>query len=432
MSRVERVFITPLIQDDIYGTEIEVSDFVKIDGLSKIKRSIDSTDYSLGVYRFNDLRLKCENALGTFNENDSRSIFSFTRDKAIVRVVVLKIEEIAPNEFVTIAETQFEGLINDEATRQNLTNDVITFVALSKDSVFRTTQVPAGIITAGTLASAAMLSILSQPSITNILTIDESNINPEFDFVIDTPESLDNLEVKEALDLLLFASSSVLLLESDTVIIHGREKPGVSEDDALLLRGRGEISNNANIISISSYNTGKQRQFNSVRLNEVVTVSDDDSVFVFGLRQIEFDLPMVNNTVTLQGIAENIAEEFRIPKIELKLRIPTEELDGKDLLDLVRVDAPWLKKPLPGNFLPIYGVATYNDSITPYPEIQGSVQILNNIKFKIISIEDDPKTFITTLKLRQSGKNTNDGVFATFPPAIYGVAIYNISKYGVI
>ena len=53
--RVEQVFITPLASADVYGSEVEVSEYVKIDGLSKIKRSIDSTDYSIGVYRFDDL-----------------------------------------------------------------------------------------------------------------------------------------------------------------------------------------------------------------------------------------------------------------------------------------------------------------------------------------------------------------------------------------
>ena len=426
--RVEQVFITPLIKEGTYGAEIEVSDFVKIDGLTKIKKSIDSTNYSIGVYRFNDLRLKCENARGTFNENDSRSIFPFVRDRAKVRVVAL---EIDPDTFLTIATTQFEGIINDEATRQNITNDVITFVALSKDSVFRTTQVQSGIITAGALASSAILSILSQPSITELLTISSLNINPEFDYAVDTPSALDNLEVKEALDLLLFSTSSVLLIKNDVVFIEGRNPTG-EENGVLMLRGRGEISNNANIISISEYNNGKQRQFNSIVLNKAVVSEDAASVFEFGLRQAEFDLPMVNDITTLRDIAENIADEFRFPKIELVLRVPTSVSEDKDLLDLVRVDAPWLKKPLPGNFLPVFGVAVFGDAQTPFPEIQGSVQILSNIKFKIISIEDDPKTFITTLKLRQFGVNTNDGIFEIQPPAIFGVAVFGDSQFGVV
>lgn len=405
--RVEQVFITPLINLDDYGDEIEVSDFVKIDGLSKIKRSIDSTDYSIGVYRFDDLRLKCDNSRGSFNENDSRSIFPFTRDKAKVLVAALKIN---PDTFETEAKTQFTGLINDESTRQNITNDQITLIALSSDSVFRTTQIQAGIITAGTSAKNAIMSMLSQPPITKVLTVDAANIDPYHDFIIDSPAELDNLEVKEALDLILVAASSVLLIKNDVIFVHGRENE--VEGGILELKGRGEITNNANIITITAYNSGKQRQFNSIRLNDgALVITDDDSVFEYGLRQGKFDFPMVNDLGTLRGIGENIAEEFRYPKIELKLRVPTEIVGDADLLDLVSVDAPWLKKPKTGNFLPIYGVATYGDAITPYPEIFGSIQILPNIKFKIISIEDNPKTFITTLKLRQFGRFFNDGVF---------------------
>lgn len=409
--RVEQVFITPLTSVDTYGSEVEVSRFVKIDGLSKIKRSIDSTDYSLGVYVFDDLRLKCENSLGTFNEDDSRSIFPFTRDKAKVRVVAQEVDESVFPAVVTV-ETQFDGLINDETTRQNITDDVVTMAVLSKDSVFRTTQVPAGSITAGTTAKNALFSILSLPAITTLLTVSLANINPDLNFLIDTPSELDNLTVKEALDLIISASNSVLLLQSDAIIIKNRDSTQ-AEVDALQLKGRGEITGNTNIISISGYNSGKQRQFNSVRLNDGAAIAEDaGSIAEYGLRQIEFDFPMITNTATLGLIAANIENEFRFPKIELILRVPTSIASGHDLLDLVSVDAPWFKKPLPGNFLPIYGVAVYGDAQTPYPEIQGSVQVKSNIKFKIIAIQDDPKTFITVLKLRQTGKLFNDGEFA--------------------
>jgi len=427
--RVEQVFITPLVSNDTYGDEIEVSKYVRIDGISKIKRSIDSTDYSLGVYRFSDLKLKCENSRGTFNEDDSRSIFPFTRDKAKVRVVALMIN---PDTFATETKVQFEGIINDEATRQNITDDTVKLTALSKDSVFRTTQVPAGIISAGTTAKNALFLILSQASITNLLTVDINNIDPVLDFEIDTPSELDNLEVREALDLLLAASSSVLLLESDTIFIHGREKPDEDEADALQLRGRGELSNNANIISITAYNTGKQRQFNSVRLNDgAVVIEDSASVFEYGLKQIEFDFPFANDLDTLRDIGQEIADEFRYPKVELKARVPTEVSEDSDLLDLVRVDAPLLKKPIPGDFFPVYGAAIYGDSETPYPLTLGSVGISNKTKFKIIEIEDDARSFQTILKLRQFGKFTNDGVFEFAIPAIYGTAVYGDSGYGV-
>jgi len=407
--RVEQVFITPLTAPDTYGAEIEVSDYIQLGGLSKIKRSIDSTDYSIGVYRFSDIRLKARNDLGTFNENDSRSIFPFTRDKGKVRIQVSQIDDTVFPPVIT-ATTQFEGLINDEGTRQNITNDEITLVVLSWDSVFRTTRVPAGIISTGTTVKNAIFSILSQPSITNLLTIDIANIEPSLNYVIDTPSELNNLEVREALELLVKAANSVLILDGDEVFVQARENP--SPGSPLELRGRGEITNNANIISISEYNSGKQRQFNSVRLNDgAVTVEDTDSISEYGLRKIEFDFPMVSDAATLTEIGENMLTEFRYPKIELKLRVPTEIVQDYDLLDLVSVDAPWLKKPETGDFMPVLGVAVLGDAVTPLPVILGSLQIDKEIKFKIISIEDDPKSFVSIIKLRQSGNLFNDGVF---------------------
>ena len=404
--REERVFITPILSTG-YGADVEVSEYVKIDGLSKIKRSIDSTDYSVGVFRFDDLKLKCLNSHGTFNENDSRSIFPFARDKSKVRVVVAKID---PATYSVTTILQFEGLIDESATRQNITNDTISLTALSNDSVFRTTRVPAGIISVGTSAENAIFTILSQPEILKVLSVDSADINVSYDFIVDSPEELSNLTVKEALDLLLVASSSVLLIENDEILVQERENTKPTPD-ILELKGRGEITNNCNIISISHYNIGKQRQFNSVRLNDgVVVITDDNSVLEYGFRQVEFDFPMVNNIGTLDGIARNIAEELRYPKIELKVNVPAEVAEDRELLDLVTIDAPWLKKPLAGNFLPVLGVAVLGDSQTPLPEIFGSTQITENIKFKIIAIEDNPKNFTTALKIRQTGKLTNDGV----------------------
>ena len=419
--RVEKVFITPLIQKDTYGTEVDVSEYVKIDGLSKIKRSIDSTDYSIGVFRFNDLKLKCENARGTFNENDSRSIFPFTRDKALVRVSAL---EIDPDTFEIVEEAQFDGIINDEATRQNITTDLTTLTALSRDSTFRTSRVAAGLIANGNTAKQAIILMLSQAEIEAILTIDESNIVPDLDFVIDTASALDNLEVKEALDLILVAASSVLVIRNNVVYVQGRGVETSSE--VLELKGRGELSGNSNMFSVSSYNSGKQRQFNSVIVNKLVTRSNEDSVSEYGLRQAPFDFPMVNDTDTLGIIADRIVNEFGFPKIELKVRVPTSISKDFDLLDVVSVDAPWLKKPIQDKFFPIVGVATLGDIATPLPTIQGSVQIDKNIKFKIISIEDDPKLFRTNLKLRQVGRTSNDGFFI---PSIFGSAIFGESVF---
>jgi len=404
--RVEQVFITPLVSEGVYGDEIEVSDYVKLDGLSKVKNSIDSTDYSIGIFRFDDVTLKCQNGQGTFNENDSRSIFTYVRDRAKVKIQALKIDS---ETFVSEEKIQFEGLINDEMTRLNITNDEITLKVYSKDSVFRTTRVPAGIIPAGSTAKTALISILSQPAIGVVLNLDPADINPELDFIIDTPEALDNLEVKEALDLILIASSSVLILEDDDIIVRSRNR---DTGTPLELRGRGEISNNANLISLKNYNNGKQRQFNSIYLNDgAAVIEDTNSILESGVRQIKFDFPMIADSGTLQDVGQSIADEFRYPKIEVMAEVPAVVAEDVKLLDLVSVDAPFLKKPAEGDFLPVYGVATYGDAVTPYPLTFGSIEITSNIKFKVISIEKDLKNFRTALKLRQFGKNLNDGVF---------------------
>lgn len=407
--RVEKVYIKPLIAESTYDSSwTDVSDSIGMDALSNIKRSIDSTDYTIGVYTFNDVTLKGDNSRGLFNEFDSRSIFPYIRDKAKVKIEVNEIDVEA--ETIT-ATTQFEGLINDEATRQNITNDEITIKVLSTDSVLRTTGISVGALNNTMTVSQALLAILDVTVITNVLTVSAGNLVPDYDYVVDQATLLEELTVKEALDKLLVSSGSCLTIVSNTIYVSSRNN-ATGGTPILYLYGGGSIPNDPNILSISKYNPGKQRQFNRILINDVLVAEDSDYIDEYGVRAKNFDFNMVTASATVTAIGTAILAEFKEPKIELTLRVKTADSQDYDLLDLSSVDAPWLKRPADGyQFMPVCGAVVLGDDEAPLPIVTGSVQIDPNIKFKIISIEDDPKLFISTLKLRQYGTLTNDGYF---------------------
>ena len=103
MSIQYKVHITPLIASATYGTEVDVTDFVIDKSITKIRRGVDSTDYKLGVYFFDDVSVKLLNVNGKFNEDDYRSIFPHGRDLAKIRIVYTD----------SIGDTvTFKGLIN--------------------------------------------------------------------------------------------------------------------------------------------------------------------------------------------------------------------------------------------------------------------------------------------------------------------------------
>lgn len=411
-----KVYFTPLANKDsnIYGSEIDVSDRIEMDGIGSISKSIDAGDYDVGVFVFNELTLKGFNYNGYFNdENDSRSIFNSTRDRCKVRVVFYKNEAIRNSQGTILSDTEtttitFQGIINEEGTRLDVVAESITFKVLSRDSVLRTTKVQGGAIDVGTLCSTAIFSILNQPKITSVLTVLEANINPPIDFAIDVATEFNDKSVKEALDWLMLATNSVLLVDSSGVVyVKDRSQNDIT---ALNLYGKSDQQGRENIIDISSYNSGRQRMFTAVKVNDT---EEENAVFVqaFGYRRKAVDLPWVTDLTKKQNIATALVDEFKFPKIELNVKVSTDLAKDVNLLDPVSINYPLRTKPRPGTFLPVVDVAKIDDALTPLPDLFGAIEIKPRMAFKVIGIDENPNEFTSVLKLRQWGKGYEDGFF---------------------
>lgn len=408
-----QVFITPLIGENTYGDEIDVSELVLQDGLGKIKRGIDAQDYDIGVFTYSDLDIKCANVNGYFNdESDIRSIFTFSRDLARVRVVFTN--DLGDS-------IVFRGLINEEATRVNVSAEDIGFRVLSLDSVIRNTQVSGGVVTSGVLASSAIFSILSDPKISSVLTVDVSNINPDTDVVIDDGSAFDNVSAKDALDLLLVATNSVIVIDStDSIIVQSRIEN--TDNDILLLYGPYDLKRRQNVISLQDYNSGRHRMFTSFKVNDTEE-NNTALVETFGYRQKRVSLDFITDPDKESDIAAALLDQFSAPKIELTVDVPTYVARNVRILDRVSINWPLRLKTLPGKFLPIIGTAVIGDDATPLPFTYGNLSIPQEAGFKVIQIEEDTKEFITTLKLRQIGHTLSDGYFTSPGNAIVGFAI---------
>ncbi len=407
-----RVYMTPRSGRVTYGDEIDVSDYIRFDGLPSIKRSIDSTDFEIGVYSYDDLTLKALNVDGYFNdEYDSRSIFPFGRDRTKVRIVFSNTDED------TIV---FRGLINEEATKLDPFGDQISFRVLSLDSVIRNTKVSSGAISNGTLAEAAIESILNVPTITSVLTFDASNINVDQNFAVEDGSEFDNKSTREVLNQLLLASNSVMLINDDQeIIIQSREADQVN--DIFNLYGPFDIQQRTNIIRITNYNSGRHRMFTAVKVNST-EVADEDYITDYGYRQKKMTLGFVTSGSVASTIASRLMREFKVSKFELTVECPTYVVRDVELLDRVSFNYPLRVKPIAGKFLPIIGSTTIGDAEMPLPDTFGSLSIDPSIAFKVVEISENPKEFETTLKLRQIGVSLDDGQFNTPESCILGFA----------
>lgn len=419
--RQYQVLITPLIDKDVYGTEVDVtkdidlSDYIKEGGIGTIKQDVDNGDYDIGVFTYDSITMKALNIDGRFNdENDWRSIFKYSRDKA--KVVINFLDPYGAT------QTSFNGLVNEEGTYQDFLKDEVKFKVLSRDSVIRKTKVSGGTIPNGTSFSTAIKSIINVPDITSVLTYDSSKVMVGLDLTIDDGSWFDDKTSKEALDALMVASGSVMVIENSTMVVRTREE---NSGSVFQFYGHGDLFGRENILNIKNLNTGVQRMFNSIMVNDR-EVSDATLIEVFGARQKKIDLGFITDSTKLQLIGTNILNEFKVPKLELEIETTTEVAKDLNLFDLVSIDYPYRVKPSNGDVLPTYGVSRYGQAV--YPIIQGNMKIRPALAFKVIGFQEKPKDYKTIVKLRQRGTTISDGLFSSLG-TYYGTAIYGESAY---
>jgi len=423
-----KVYFQPLLDqdDNTYLAEIDVTDRITSAGVGSIRQSIDASDYNIGVFVFSDLEIDGYNFNGYFNENDTRSIFPSIRDRCKVRVVFQKNVLTRDQEGTVLEDTETEnityrGIINDEATRLDIVTGKIRFKVLSRDSVLRTTQVSGGVVNSGDLASEAMYQILNVPRITSVLGVSPLNIDPDYDFTIDVGSVFNNQSVKESLDKLLLASNSCMLIEDDgTVLIRSRDEDGAS--DPVALYGQYDEMKRENIIDITAYNTGKHRNYTSIVVNGI-EAKNEAFVASFGLRQKSFTFDFITDNATELTIADRLMNEFKVPKIEMNVKVATDLTNGLRLLDRVTVNYPLRVEPAPGSFLPVVDITKIDDSDQPLPLQFGSIEILPRVGFKIIEIEHSPEKFTSILKLRQYGTELDDGYIDGVNNCLVGFAV---------
>ncbi|MCK5608295.1 hypothetical protein KAR91_40815 [Candidatus Pacearchaeota archaeon] len=410
-----KVYIAPILQDGTWDTEIDISDYVQDGGIGKIKRSIDSEDFDFGLFTFNDITIKCENVDGKFNNvTDHRSIFEHARNESKVRVVFVKIDGTE--------STRFKGIINEEGTRINAYQDEIKFKVLSYDSVLRSTKIEAGLLGDDVNSTVAFKSILNRPSITKILTYDETQINPSISITLDKASEYDNDSTSSVLSEMLKITNSVFLVEeNDKMVIKNREP----SSDITNFYGPYDLLGRENIIKIKEYNSGRHRLFTSVKVNSV-EASDTGYQLQYGFKQKKFTLAAVLVENTLNTIAAALVDEFKAQKTETNITCPIEQFTDTDILDLARVYYP-LRTERAGGFMPTIGISKIDEVDFKLPLQSGSLEIRDNVAFKVLGIEEIPKSQEISFKMRQIGTSDEDGYFTSLDEPIVGIAIVGVS-----
>lgn len=416
-DKTYKVYLTPLIDDDVYGDEIEISDYVANASLGAVTKNTDSDDNSIGEYLLGSFNLSCANFCGQFNEGDPRSFFPFKRDNSKIRVVYF--------DSLTSSSASFKGLVSDEGTVQDAESDLIKIKVLALENILRKTQVAAGRIGTNYSFSDAIKAILSQRELRSVLTYDATKIGVGLDLTVDDEAPFANISIWEALKQLLIASNSVVFIDDETINVRARD---YDTGNISYFYGPGDTLDRENIIRISNYNNGAHRIFNSVVINEDTTYTDTTSANWFGLSQIEFELLFMTDSNKKTRIARTLVEQFRYPRIEFMMTVPTQLANQVDFFDTIGVSHPIKSKPYGDMHGSLWDTARYDTAEDVYNVDFGGTTIDGRLAFKIIQRIENPKEFTTTLKMRGRGKTFDDGVLI-FWAAIWDQSLYDISTW---
>ncbi len=384
--------------------------------MGNVSQTIDNGNYDIGVYTYADLVITLINYNGLFNDDtQSSSMFYFTRDRAKVRV---EYQDQAGGTNIV-----FNGIINDEATLQDFAKDTIKIRVLSRDSILRKTKVAGGVISDGSSISTALQALLNRPAITNVMGYDASKISVGYDAVIDDATPFSEKDTRNVLESLLAASGSVFYIDSENdmvvatravntealLLLENGEGAILLEDDitpigletnniSLKLYGGGDPFQRDNIVSIKNYNTGLQRTFNTITVNDE-TATDDIYVDRYGIGLKTYSFDFITSTLTHLAIAEYYLGQFKAPKNELEVIVKADVAKNVGILDPVTVSFKPRHKSFNRHRVPLAGVAIAGSDYAPY--IIGGLKINDNKNWKIIGISQDTKSFLTTLRLRE-------------------------------
>lgn len=404
-----RILITPLICNGQYGDiidvtqDIDISDSIEQSGVGVIKQEIDTGDFDFGAFTFGNVNLKGINKNGALSEinNNFNTIFRYKRDQAKVEIQYFDGTSNTPI-------TRFSGLLNEDGSKQDFGQSQTSLDVFSLTSVIRKLKVTGGQVGSDILFSRALKNLLAVPEVTDLIIFDENNINVEYDDTIDDGSVFDGLQYKETIDQLLLVSNSIMYVdENNKLIISPRREKSATH----FFYGGGDELGRENIIDIRQYNTGLQRAFSSIKINDI-EVTDEPYAAQYGIRQKSFSLSFVLGSEKLTNIAKNLLDSYKVPKPEFGMTVKTKDAKNIRLLDSISVNYPLRTQPPKDKKMAIYDASVYDDPDYVYPLTFGNFGIDKDVKWKVIGILEDTKKFLTVLKLRQAGiKNLPSGYF---------------------
>ena len=378
-----KVTLFPFINRRLYSDGIDITRYIEKDGLKKITQTVDSSDFSI-ERSYNAIRLKLINHNNIFSINSTDSLFRDTRDNSIIRITFGEAEAIA-----------FEGRIADEGTYEDEIKRTIQFRILSFESGFNKiiTRNPKTSDEAIT-ARGAIIRLLDNREITPIMAV--GNISLGIDFEIDSPEWFSGKTLSQGLNSLMTATNSTLSIDDRVISVSPRQKRRVN-NPPVFYGYNDKLRRFPMIFRLKAVNTGVQRVFNSIVINDHET-RDLTSINQYGLKELSsLSIPFITSRDTAEAIGQNIIETFHHEREELEVLTLSQDIQSLNLGDIVSIDSPSRKVPISGEkFLALYGMRH-----RPIIPIENGKIIPKAINWEIYEKNENTKELNCMIKLRR-------------------------------
>jgi hypothetical protein len=314
----------PLIAANTYGDRVDISDYVIDTQLGSISRRLDAYDTSIGIFRYSNLNIGCENKNGFFN--DTGDFFTYKRDLAKVEVIFY---DKGGTSF-----TNYEGVVNEAGTRTGINNNIINFLVTARETILSKVKATPT-ISPGESFSSVIKKILNRSEITAVMGYDANKINVDYDGTIDVTAPLTQIPTKDSLDMLLQASNSIFYVDSSgDMVVSSRS----ATSNIVTFYGAQDIFGRENIIQLYNYTGGYHRVYNRIIINDTERAVDSTSEAFYGTKPVEYVFEFITTAATETAIANAIISEFKDRKKECAIKVTSSEIRNINILDQVILD----------------------------------------------------------------------------------------------
>ena len=393
------------------GRELDITDRLIAGGLGQVKQRIESSDYVVGSFVYDSMRISLVNSDGRFSEGGEHFPHGGGRTHVRLRHT---------NAATGVTTTAFQGLVEEMSIKEDERRYTVKLEVLSLDSIINKTIIPAGEVRDGITFRNAMFEILNRAPINQFLNIDIANIMPLFDGIVDNGEWFSNRSAKEAMDSLLIAGGCYAYTDrSGNYIVRPRAIPNVAPPapSRTFYAAHDKRRLTPIILSLRHINSGINRVFNKVRINEQ-DYSDQNSIDFYGLKDRgTISMPFITSIHTAYNIAQNLVHEFRFAKGEMLIDVLAADVQRLEVGQVLKIDVRKLVT-FPG--LPaLYGQAKY--STAKYGYEKGKI-VPRQLVWTIYDKIEAPEKLTAVLKLRQYGRESGDNIVIE--------DVYNEARYG--